>query len=155
MPCVAGSCLHGGLSAGQRLWHPACLRGLPITVNGMDGVQNHSDLPYSTCQVRVVDEPGWSSWVEHAKRRLGLMPIEHLVLLDVGMVAELSREDQLNLVHFFKVSKCQVALEMGKAQDVPGRAGSTPSGFSRSLCASVLTSMHRQFLAALANTETT
>ena len=36
-------------------------------------------------------------------QRLDLRSPEHMVLLDVGMVAELSQEDQRNLVSFFKV----------------------------------------------------
>ena len=47
------------------------------------------------------------------KRRAGLRPAEHVVLLDVGMVAELSREDQRNLVGFFKVRRRRPPLSEG------------------------------------------
>ncbi len=49
-----------------------------------------------------VDDAEREGWVASLKRRAGLRPAEHVVLLDVGMVAELSGEDQRNLVGFFK-----------------------------------------------------
>lgn len=61
--------------------------------------QQTNSLP----QVRVEEEGGPWNFAEYLKRRLNLKSPEHLVLLDVGMVAELTREDQLKFVDFFKV----------------------------------------------------
>lgn len=64
----------------------------------------HADLHPGNILVRV-DEKNSSmptTWLTQTKQRLGLLPSEHVVLLDVGMVAELSREDQINLIGFFK-----------------------------------------------------
>jgi aarF domain-containing kinase len=65
-----------------------------------------ADLHPGNILVRV-DEKNSSmptTWLTQTKQRLGLLPSEHVVLLDVGMVAELSREDQINLIGFFKAS---------------------------------------------------
>lgn len=50
-----------------------------------------------------MDRPDPTSYWGRLAARLDLGSPEHMVLLDVGMVAELTREDQANLVQFFKV----------------------------------------------------
>ena len=52
------------------------------------------------------DEAGPWNFAQYLKGRLSRKSAEHLVLLDVGMVAELTREDQLKFVDFFKVQLC-------------------------------------------------
>ena len=55
-----------------------------------------------TPQVRM-DRPDPRSYWGRLAQRLDLSNPEHLVLLDVGMVAELTPDDQAHLVQFFKV----------------------------------------------------
>ena len=52
-------------------------------------------------QVRLEEDPR-SLWGRFC-RRVGLRSPEHMVLLDVGMVAELTQQDQKHLLQFFKV----------------------------------------------------
>lgn len=47
------------------------------------------------------------------KARLSRKSPEHLVLLDVGMVAELTRDDQLKFVDFFKVFSSAAVVAIG------------------------------------------
>lgn len=67
-------------------------------------VGGYVDLHPGNILVRIDDRKSSAplTWLASMKQRLGLSPSEHVVLLDVGMVAELSREDQINLVGFFK-----------------------------------------------------
>ena len=67
-----------------------------------------------------MDRPDPVSYWGRLAARLDLGSPEHMVLLDVGMVAELTREDQANLVQFFKVRLrpllcgcCAVAAQRG------------------------------------------
>ena len=53
-------------------------------------------------QVRM-DRPDPRSYWGRLAQRLDISSPEHLVLLDVGMVAELTADDQAHLVQFFKV----------------------------------------------------
>jgi ABC1 atypical kinase-like domain len=62
-----------------------------------------ADLHPGNILVRVDDDTGPWNFVEYLKARLSRKSAEHLVLLDVGMVAELTCEDQLKFVDFFKV----------------------------------------------------
>ena len=63
-----------------------------------------ADLHPGNILVRVDDdEAGPWNFAQYLKGRLSRKSAEHLVLLDVGMVAELTREDQLKFVDFFKV----------------------------------------------------
>ena len=50
-----------------------------------------------------MDKPDPTNYWGRLLQRLDLGSPEHMVLLDVGMVAELTAEDQSNLVDFFKV----------------------------------------------------
>ncbi len=51
-----------------------------------------------------MDRPDPRSYWGRLAQRLDLSNPEHLVLLDVGMVAELTPDDQAHLVQFFKVA---------------------------------------------------
>jgi aarF domain-containing kinase len=62
----------------------------------------HADLHPGNILVRVEDDGGPWNFGQYLKKRLNLTSAEHLVLLDVGMVAELTRDDQLKFVDFFK-----------------------------------------------------
>jgi aarF domain-containing kinase len=55
----------------------------------------HADLHPGNILVREDPAHGW--WGQLAQR-LALFPREHMVLLDVGMIARLTDEDQRNLV---------------------------------------------------------
>ena len=57
-----------------------------------------------------MDRPDPASYWGRLAQRLDLSNPEHMVLLDVGMVAELTADDQAHLVQFFKV------LCMGQGQ---------------------------------------
>ena len=69
----------------------------------------HADLHPGNILVRVVDPN--SLWGRVANY-FGLNTAPHLVLLDVGMTAELTPEDQGNLIQFFKVRLSPALLQL-------------------------------------------
>lgn len=85
-----------------------------------------------------MDRPDPRSYWGRLAQRLDLSNPEHLVLLDVGMVAELTPDDQAHLVQFFKVphlaqsphSACSDAAFAGR----PLHASGKPRASTTLLC---------------------
>ena len=104
MVCCGGCSLavsQMALSALDAIFSPRCQGGSHrhSVLLGISGL-----LTCIACATQVrMDRPDPASYWGRLAARLDISNPEHLVLLDVGMVAELTPDDQAHLVHFFKV----------------------------------------------------